>query len=1487
MHQTTFVSRMASSTVLDRSLRTSQHVSNVSVLVQLPSCVRRFNVIPYHVAILVRYTAVLPAQVVTMKEKLGFQEHILQILRTIVPTVNVINCDHTTCIMHVRNNQNGNVYCQRVPCQQLDCPHQTQLVNTCCPVCIDVDCDYFGTTYEHGSIFPHAEDPCQECTCDDGTVFCQRNSCPRPQCPYPIQGECCETCDGCLFTGVEYSSGEIFEDPTTPCQDCECQSGYVSCTERPCEEPPCGYPVKPSGECCASCEGCFFGGRSYRNGETFGNPDNVCQMCDCRYGNVTCEKARCPFAACEYPTNDECGCPICNGCSYRGVEYRDGMSFPDPQDSCRECSCSKGYITCTNVQCPPPRCFHPALLPGQCCETCDSCLYEGQTYQNGQEFPDSVDSCRVCTCADGNVNCGTKLCGRVSCLHPMMDECNCPVCDGCMYEDVMVMSGDIFPDPNDVCRDCICELGSARCYDRQCPPANCTSPTEVPGECCPVCLEAECLEEPDPCGDCVCDDGNWVCETRPCPDVSCPHAGQGMCCLECNGCTFGGKPWANGDSFQDPADGCGICTCTNGFVTCEDPVCEPVDCPNPTVPAGRCCPVCVGQCTVDGVKYNNNEEFTPRSDPCQRCNCRNGQVFCSAVECSRLCGHPRLERGQCCPVCDGCSFEDIDYDNGAQFNPPSNPCHSCTCFNGNVECEVIECPSLECPTPVEVPGQCCSVCQECTYFGSTYIDGSTWPARGEPCTECRCVGTRVRCQPLTCANADCTHPVPGACCPLCESCLFEESIYNNGQTFRPDNCRQCNCLNGNVICTSEECPVLTCQNTVRDPGQCCDRCQGCLYEGFEYGSGETWISPFNLCLTCQCQDGVTMCTEIRCLTPDFCTNPVNVPGQCCPICPGCTYNGVTYQNGQSFNPHDDPCESCLCERGSLTCVRQSCPVLNDCPVDAIQPPAVGECCGTCTRVQEQRVCDETSLGQTYKPYSEPCITCMCTNSSTWECMQDMCPMLMCPRSERFKQKDECCPKCQRCVDEDTGSSYFTGQTWRKGSDSCIICNCDYGAISCLVEKCAELECEEGLEPVKQDGLCCPQCANKQVPCYYQGVQHESGERWARDECTMCECVEGAVQCETSRCQALFCAADEVPTLNPGSCCPVCTPRPATCIAFGDPHYRTFDGKLIHFQGTCRYVMSMECTNQDFIVEVKNSNRNVGGGVSWTEEVTVIVDGTQVDLGQSGIVKVDREIIIPPFLKGSVVNIERRGDGYYVNTNVGLKVLWDGSSYVEISIPGTYARRTCGLCGNFNGYPQDDLRTRSDDIVNSVAMFGNSWKVPGLDSHDCDADDIDPCDSAGYYIRKLANIKCASIKSARFTRCHSVVSPEPYYAACVYDLCACSSSDTCLCDAVGAYAAECRQAGVFIDWRDASLCQIDCPTERGLLFDECGPACPRTCINKDIPLDLINEQCLRPCVPGCQCPADKVLHSGACIPAENCPVDFKVNATIVTVGRGHN
>lgn len=248
----------------------------------------------------------------------------------------------------------------------------------------------------------------------------------------------------------------------------------------------------------------------------------------------------------------------------------------------------------------------------------------------------------------------------------------------------------------------------------------------------------------------------------------------------------------------------------------------------------------------------------------------------------------------------------------------------------------------------------------------------------------------------------------------------------------------------------------------------------------------------------------------------------------------------------------------------------------------------------------------------------------------------------------------------------------------------------------------------------------------------------------------------------------------------------------------------------------------------------------------------------------------------PFLQEPLLYVELQRRTVILHAQPGLQVLWDGQSQVEVSVPGSYRGQMCGLCGNFNGFAQDDLQGPEGLLLPTEAAFGNSWQVPegpGPSRPCFKGREVDPCKASGYRARREANARCGVLKSSPFSRCHAVVPPEPFFAACVYDLCACgpgSLADACLCDALEAYASHCRQAGVTPAWRGPTLCVVGCPLDRGFVFDECGPPCPRTCFNQHIPLGELAAHCVRPCVPGCQCPAGLVEHEAHCISPEACP-----------------
>ncbi|KAA0724885.1 IgGFc-binding protein [Triplophysa tibetana] len=392
--------------------------------------------------------------------------------------------------------------------------------------------------------------------------------------------------------------------------------------------------------------------------------------------------------------------------------------------------------------------------------------------------------------------------------------------------------------------------------------------------------------------------------------------------------------------------------------------------------------------------------------------------------------------------------------------------------------------------------------------------------------------------------------------------------------------------------------------------------------------------------------------------------------------------------------------------------------------------------------------------------------------------------------------------------------------------------------------------------------------------YTSGLAVQLGDSfWSDSTCQeRCTCTRRGLQCILEPCsysQACRRAAFQYSCQNI---------QRQTCTISGDPHYYTFDNQVFHFQGTCTYVLSEACGNglPYYRIEGKNDHRG-STHVSWTRMVRVFVYDEEIELVKDHYyeAKVNGTLTATPFsLRNGSIQVYQSGFSLAISTDFGLVVTYDAYSWVSISVPYEYQNATCGLCGNFNLYPEDDFRSPSGEILSSDVDFANSWKVEG---------DTDP---------ECHNVRCTGLACAGcsddemsvygdtnhcgilgdmfgpFAACHSVLSTQTYTENCMYDLCLGGGYQPILCQALNVYAAQCQQQAVQLgQWRDQGFCEIQCPEHSH--FEPQGTSCPATCTDPSAPMNcpLHNQE-------SCICDAGYILSAGTCVPESDCGCTFE-------------
>ncbi|KAM9231053.1 IgGFc-binding protein-like [Leptosomus discolor] len=324
----------------------------------------------------------------------------------------------------------------------------------------------------------------------------------------------------------------------------------------------------------------------------------------------------------------------------------------------------------------------------------------------------------------------------------------------------------------------------------------------------------------------------------------------------------------------------------------------------------------------------------------------------------------------------------------------------------------------------------------------------------------------------------------------------------------------------------------------------------------------------------------------------------------------------------------------------------------------------------------------------------------------------------------------------------------------------------------------------------------------------------------------------------------------------------------TCVVEGDPHYHTFDKQLHHFMGTCTYTLSKLCESNSslpyFNVEAANEHRGGNTRVSYVRYVDVDVAGQRIRLGKGGVVTVNGVAEVLPCAPSAGVQVSSSGFYTVVTTDFGLRVRFDGSHRVEVTLPSTFGQKVCGMCGNYNGMAADDFLNPEGVLEPDSTSLGNSWQVSNDSSCSAGPLPTPACNETDKQVIASSHF-CGILTdtSGPFHMCHTVLSPNDYFDTCLYDLCELELDREALCRSLQSYADACQSLGVKIPvWRNATFCPIACPANSH--YEPCAAACPATCFDPMAP-----ATCSLPCVEGCVCDSGYLLYNNRCVPSQQC------------------
>ncbi|XP_056134724.1 mucin-5AC [Lampris incognitus] len=572
-------------------------------------------------------------------------------------------------------------------------------------------------------------------------------------------------------------------------------------------------------------------------------------------------------------------------------------------------------------------------------------------------------------------------------------------------------------------------------------------------------------------------------------------------------------------------------------------------------------------------------------------------------------------------------------------------------------------------------------------------------------------------------------------------------------------------------------------------------------------------------------------------------------------------------------PYYDACvfDSCACDTGG------------DCECFCTAVAAYAEACneaGACIKWRTPNICPlfcdyYNSPGECewhYKPCGSPCMK-TCRNPSG-KCSSQIPPLEgcypKCPPSQPYFNEDT-----MKCVSEEKCGCYDKeGRHFDNGDKVPTTANC---------QTCYNNDNFNTSSYPKHSPFCLYFSYNRTTKnsteeCITLNPIRKNGERWKESNCVIGICHDGHAVYEHTHCEPVVPVVCEnnfppIKVYDESKCCYQYQCQ-CVCSGWGDPHYVTFDGTYYDFQGNCSYWLVKEIVpKHNFSVVIHNYYCDSRDGLSCPQYLIVYYQDYKINLTQENI---KGHFINMIHVNGKRVHPAYQTNDFRITTNgintlvvipdIGAKVTFTGLMF-NIYLPyDKFNGNTEGQCGTCDNNRTDDCMLPSGKIDPSCSNMAHEWH---LNNSVCVSPPPLPTEPTPVLCKAPI---CNIIKSSVFEACHKVVPYEPFMVACEFDMCH-MHIDLIGCISLKTYADTCAEAGVCVNWRNATdgLCEYRCQSPK--VYEACGPMVESTCDFRynHIFIDTSNEFSALTDVKteGCYCPKGTTLlstSSNICVPS---------------------